>query len=77
MNTALLFPRRRMRPVFQKVSNDPYRLVIAQADTITELAQILGVDQSTLSHAFKKLERGITKDSCYQITWITLEDGEE
>lgn len=77
MSNGLLFPRRRMRPVFQKVSNDPYRLVIAQADTITELAQILGVDHSTLSHVFKRLERGITKESCYQITWIQLEDGEE
>lgn len=67
----------RRRPVFQKVTNDKYRLVVAQADTVTELAKILGVDDSGLYHTFKKIERGITKRSCYQITWITLEENEE
>lgn len=68
-------PRR--RPVFQKVTNDRYRLVVAQADTITELAELLGVSASNLCRTFKQLERGTRKRSCYQITWITLEEDEE
>lgn len=67
----------RQRPVFQKVTADKYRLVVAQADSIAELARLLDVSASALSHTFKKLERGTRKSSCYQITWITLEDGEE
>ena len=68
--------RMKRRPVFQKVTQDRFRLVLAQADTITELAEMVGVSVSALSHAFKKLERGKRREenSCYQITWIEVEE---
>lgn len=31
-----------MRPVYQRVTNDKFRLVLAQADTPSELARITG-----------------------------------
>jgi hypothetical protein len=65
---------RRVRPVFQKVTDDKYRLVVAQADTLTELAEVLGVKLSTLCNTFKAIESGKRKTSCYQVTWIDLDD---
>ena len=73
MGRCLSKPRR-VRPVFQKVTNDKYRLVVAQADTVTELAEVLGVRLSTLCHTFKAIENGTRKKSCYQVTWIDLDD---
>lgn len=65
---------RRVRPVFQKVTDDKFRLVVAQADTLTELAEMLGLKLSTLCHTFKEIETGRRKKSCYQVTWIDLDD---
>ena len=67
----------RRRPVFQKVTKDKYRLVVAQADSITELAQLTGTSLSSVSRAFRDIERCRRVNSAYQITWITLEEGEE
>ena len=57
-------------PVFQKVTKDEYQLVLAQADSMTELAEMLGVGISVISHAIKNVESGKTKKSGYQVTWI-------
>ena len=57
-------------PVFQKVTKDEYRLVLAQADSMTELAKMLGVSLSVISHAIKNVEKGKTRNSGYQVTWI-------
>lgn len=64
------------RPVFQKVTSDKFRLVIAQGDTPAELAMLIGVSESSVCHIFKNIEKGKIKDSAFQITWIDLEDEE-
>lgn len=64
-----------MRPIFQKVTKDEYRLPIEEADSIHELAEKIGVSVSAVSHAMHEIERGERKDSCYQITWI--EEGDD
>lgn len=63
-----------MRPVFQRVTNDEFRLVMAQADSLEELARMTGVALSTISKTIKDIETGKRKKSCYQVTWITMDD---
>lgn len=66
-----------IRPVYQKVTKDKFRLVLAQADTIAELARITGVTKFTICHAIKEVEAGTRKNSCWQITWINDEEEDE
>lgn len=66
-----------MRPVYQRVTNDKFRLVLAQADTPSELARITGTRLCTISHALKDVKLGKRKNSCYQVTWIDDEEEDD
>lgn len=66
-----------MRPVYQRVTNDKFRLVLAQADSPSELARITGTRLCTISHALKDVKEGKRKSSCWQITWINLDEEDE
>jgi DNA-binding transcriptional ArsR family regulator len=66
-----------MRPVYQRVTNDKFRLVLAQEDTPSELARITGVKLCTISHALKKVKTGERKSSCWQVTWINEDEEDE
>lgn len=43
-----------MIPVYMKVTNDRYRLPVAVADSIGELAQLCGVTYSTVAKALAR-----------------------
>ena len=64
-------------PVYQRVTYDKYRLPMAQADSIQELAAMIGVDQSHLYRVFRTIARKTgraQKKGQYQITWIDPEE---
>ena len=66
-----------IRPVYQKVTKDEFRLVLAQEDTLAGLAKITGVNKCTICHAIKDVEAGRRKKSCWQITWIDDEEEDD
>ena len=49
-----------MSTVFMRVTNDKYELPVAVADTLSELAHMVGVDPSSVWHA---LHRGWKKST--------------
>lgn len=64
-------------PVYQKVSADRFCLPMAQADSVYELAEMLGVNQEYLYRAFRNVARRSgrrQKRGQYQITWIEVEE---
>lgn len=63
-----------MIQIFQRVTKDEKRLVIAEADSITELADIIGRSVSAVSHGIHAAERNPERTGCYQVTWIDEED---
>lgn len=54
------------------MTRDAYELPVAVADSMAELARMVGVHQSALSHAFAKVRNGEYKDSVYKI--VEVED---
>lgn len=64
-------------PVYQRVTYDKYRLPLAQADSIPELAEMIGVNQLYLYRIFRTIARrtgGLQRRGQYQITWIEVEE---
>ncbi len=59
--------------VWIKVTKDEFELPVAIADTAEELAEILGVDRSTILSAVRRYERGEVSFSVYR----RLEIGDE
>lgn len=65
-------------PIYQRVTYDKFRLPLAQADSIPELAALIGVDPLYLYRKFRTVARKtgrIQRRGQYQITWI--EEDEE
>lgn len=63
-----------MIPIFQRVTPDKYRLVLAEADSIHELAEKLGLSESAVNHGIHGAERG--RKSVYQVVWIDESEDE-
>lgn len=64
-------------PIYQRVTYDKYRLPLAQADSIPELAELVGVDPMYLYRTFRTIARHtgkIQRRGQYQITWIEVEE---
>lgn len=61
--------------VWIKVTKDEFELPVAIADTAEELAEILGVDRSTILSAVRRYERGEVSFSVYRR--LEIEDDEE
>lgn len=64
-------------PLYQRVTNDKYRLPLAQADSIPELAELIGVDQMYLYRFFRTIARHTGRNQSrgqYQITYIEVEE---
>lgn len=66
-----------MIPVYQRVTPDKYRLIVAQADTIPELAEQLGCTVANLYRIFNRIRRTNRKTlaaGSYQITFIEVDE---
>lgn len=64
-------------PIYQRVTYDKYRLPLAQADSIPELAEMIGVNQLYLYRIFRTIARHtgrFQRRGQYQITWIEVEE---
>ena len=60
--------------VYQYTTGDKFRLPIAQADTIQELAGIVGVDPAVVRRAYKRVMTGAVKQSRYTVVDIPDEE---
>ncbi len=49
-----------------KVTDDEYELPVAIANTMKELAQILGVKKDTISGCISRYNRGLASHSAYR-----------
>lgn len=56
--------------VYQIVTKDKYRLPIAQADTIRELAEMIGKPYQTVRKAITRAMCGKAKNTRY--TWVDI-----
>ena len=61
--------------VYQYTTGDRFRLPIAQADTIQELAGIVGVDPAVVRRAYKRVMTGSVKQIRY--TFVDIPDEED
>lgn len=60
-----------MRPVYMAVTQDKYELPFAVADSMTELAEIVGVDLTTVSHSINaQKKRKLKRRPKYICVWI-------
>ena len=57
---------KRKKAVYMKVTRDKYELPVAIANTMKELAQILGVKKDTISGCISRYNRGIASHSAYR-----------
>lgn len=55
-----------MMRVYRYVTRDKYRLPIAQADSIAELAELLGLSANYVRRQFFRLTSGQVKKSRYE-----------
>lgn len=55
-----------MRPVYMYVTNDKYQFPLFWADTVMELAQMMGVPPSYVSHGVRRN----SERSRYKVVWI-------
>lgn len=58
--------------LYLRVTNDKYELPVAVADSKAELARMVGVHQSALTHALKDAREGKHKRTVYKI--VEVED---
>ena len=58
--------KEKMMRVYRYVSRDKYRLPIAQADSIAELAELLGLSADYVRRQFFRLTSGQVKRSRYE-----------
>lgn len=56
----------KQRTVYMKVTDDEYELPVAIANTMKELAQILGVKKDTISGYISRYNRGLASHSAYR-----------
>lgn len=61
-----------MIPLFLIVTTDKYRLPVMVCDSMEELAELAGVDLSTVIKGVQKFNRG--KKTKYEVVWIEKED---
>ncbi len=63
------------RVIWMKVTNDEYELPVAVADSIGELAKILGTTNNSISSSMSHYRKGVTKKTLYKK--VIIEEGEE
>lgn len=59
-----------MKKLYVKVTQDAYELPVAVADSMAELARMVGVHQSAISQAYKKIRNGEYRGSIYKIVEV-------
>lgn len=58
------------KTLYMKVTNDEYELPVAVADSQRELARMLGISNTVISHAIGMVKHGVLKNSTYKIVEI-------
>ena len=61
--------------IYMKITTDEYELPLAIADSIGELAKMLGVTKNHISSAISHYKRGTTKSCCYVKVVLDDEEG--
>lgn len=67
-------PKDGCRTVWLKVSHDKYELPVAVADTVVELADILGVSPRAIMSTFSRWNRGVYKWCPYRKVRVEIDD---
>ena len=63
--------------VYQYCTRDRFRLPIHQADSLEELADLVGISHASAKRGFYRVYTGKTKDSVYDYVDIPDDDEEE
>lgn len=61
--------------LYMRVTHDKYELPVAVADSVIELAKMLGLGRSSLESIFSKVRRGNPRYKIYKI--VEVEDDDE
>ncbi len=64
-------------PLYIRVSNDKFRLPLVVADSVGELARILGVRPSTVTKGLKYQCKDKNRQPLYEVVWVEKEGLEE
>lgn len=64
-------------PLYIRVSNDKFRLPLVVANSVGELARILGVRPSSVTNGLKYQYKDKNRQPLYEVVWVDKEGLEE